>query len=172
MGYGELSCFGSHTTQTPNLDRLALEGQNWSSFYVSASVSSPSRAGLLTGRFGVRTGMYGDKKGVLLPDSPGGLPAKELTIPELLKQAGYETACIGKWHLGHLSEYMPLQHGFDYFNGVPFSNDMSRKEQIKLGNKNYPYELVVYDQDKEIEREPDETQLTQRLTEVATKYIR
>lgn len=113
-----------------------------------------------------------DKKGVLFPDSPGGLPAKELTITELLKQAGYETACIGKWHLGHLSQYMPLQHGFDYFYGIPFSNDMSRKEQIKLGNKNYPYELVVYEQDKEIEREPDQTQLTKRLTEVATKYIR
>lgn len=172
MGYGDLSCFGSPTTKTPNLDRMALEGQKWSSFYVSASVSSPSRAGLLTGRLGVRTGMYGDKKGVLFPDSPGGFPAKELTITELLKQAGYETACIGKWHLGHLSEYMPLQHGFDYFYGVPFSNDMSRKEQIKLGNKNYPYELVVYEQDKEIEREPDQTQLTKRLTEVATKYIR
>lgn len=76
MGYGDLSCFGSPTTKTPNLDRMALEGQKWSSFYVSASVSSPSRAGLLTGRLGVRTGMYGDKKGVLFPDSPGGLPAK------------------------------------------------------------------------------------------------
>lgn len=172
MGYGDLSCFGSPTTKTPNLDKMALEGQKWSSFYVSASVSSPSRAGLLTGRLGVRTGMYGDKKGVLFPDSPGGMPAEEQTIPELLKQAGYTTACIGKWHLGHLPQYMPLQHGFDYFYGMPFSNDMSRKEQMKLGNKNYPYELVVYEQEKEVEREPDQTQLTKRLTEVATRYIR
>ena len=172
MGYGDLSCFGSPTTKTPNLDKMALEGQKWSSFYVSASVSSPSRAGLLTGRLGVRTGMYGDKKGVLFPDSPGGMPADEQTIPELLKQAGYTTACIGKWHLGHLPQYMPLQHGFDYFYGMLFSNDMSRKEQMKLGNKNYPYELVVYEQEKEVEREPDQTQLTKRLTEVATQYIR
>ena len=172
MGYGDLSCFGNPTTKTPNLDKMAVEGQKWSSFYVSASVSSPSRAGLLTGRLGVRTGMYGDKRGVLFPNSPGGLPAEEITIAELLKQGGYQTACIGKWHLGHLPQYMPLQHGFDYFYGIPFSNDMSRKEQQKVGNKNYPYELIVYEQDKEIEREPDQTQLTKRLTEVAVRYIR
>ena len=117
MGYGDLSCFGSPTIKTPNIDRMAIEGQKWSSFYVSASVSSPSRAGLLTGRLGVRTGMYGDQRRVLFPDSKGGLPSEELTIAELLKQAGYHTACIGKWHLGHLPEYMPLRHGFDYFYG-------------------------------------------------------
>ena len=69
MGYGDLSCFGSPTIKTPNIDRMAIEGQKWSSFYVSASVSSPSRAGLLTGRLGVRTGMYGDQRRVLFPDS-------------------------------------------------------------------------------------------------------
>ena len=142
MGYGDLSCFGSPTIKTPNIDRMAIEGQKWSSFYVSASVSSPSRAGLLTGRLGVRTGMYGDQRRVLFPDSKGGLPSEELTIAELLKQAGYHTACIGKWHLGHLPEYMPLRHGFDYFYGYPYSNDMSRKEQIKLGNTKYPYEYI------------------------------
>ena len=71
MGYGDLSCFGSPTIKTPNIDRMAIEGQKWSSFYVSASVSSPSRAGLLTGRLGVRTGMYGDQRRVLFPDSKG-----------------------------------------------------------------------------------------------------
>ena len=121
MGYGDLSCFGNPTIKTPNLDRMALEGQKWTSFYVSASVSSPSRAGLLTGRLGVRTGMYGDRNSVLFPNSPGGLPAEERTIAELLKQAGYHTACIGKWHLGCLPEYMPLRHGFDYFYGFPYS---------------------------------------------------
>lgn len=171
MGYGDLSCFGNPTTKTPNLDKMAVDGQKWSSFYVSASVSSPSRAGLLTGRLGVRTGMYGNKKGVLFPDSPGGLPSEEQTIPELLKKGGYQTACIGKWHLGHLPQYMPLKHGFDYFYGIPFSNDMSRREQQKVGNKNYPHELIVYEQEKEVEREPDQTQLTKRLTEVAVRYI-
>lgn len=172
MGYGDLSCFGNPVTKTPHLDRMAVEGQKWSSFYVSASVSSPSRAGLLTGRLGVRTGMYGNRRGVLFPNSPGGLPASEVTLPELLRQAGYGTACIGKWHLGHLPEYMPLRHGFDYFYGLPFSNDMSRREQRKAGNANYPYELVVYEQEQEVEREPDQTQLTRKMTEKTLQYIR
>ena len=172
MGYGDLSCFGSPTIKTPNLDRMALEGQKWSSFYVSASVSSPSRAGLMTGRLGVRTGMYGDKKKVLFPNSPEGLPAEELTIAELLKKAGYHTACVGKWHLGHLPEFMPLKHGFDYFYGYPYSNDMSRKEQIKMGNKKYPYEYIVYEQETEIKREPDQYDLTQDVTSAAIRYIK
>lgn len=171
MGYGDLSCFGNPSIKTPHIDRMAYEGQKWSSFYVSSSVSSPSRAGLLTGRLGVRTGMYGDKRGVLFPDSPEGLPDSELTIPELLKEAGYHTACIGKWHLGNREGYRPLDHGFEYFYGMLFSNDMSRKEQAKLGNIHYPYELVVYEQEKEVEREPEQTQLTSRLTEKAVHYI-
>ena len=172
MGYGDLSCFGNPTIKTPNLDRMALEGQKWSSFYVSASVSSPSRAGLLTGRLGVRTGMYGNKNRVLFPNSPGGLPSEEFTIAELLKQAGYHTACIGKWHLGHLPEYMPLRHGFDYFYGYPYSNDMSRKEQIKLGNNKYPYEYILYEQEKVIAREPDQSDLTKQVTNAAIRYIK
>ena len=171
MGYGDLSCFGNPSIKTPHLDRMAQEGQKWTSFYVSASVSSPSRAGLLTGRLGVRTGMYGNDKRVLFPDSPGGLPSEEITIPELLKQAGYHTACIGKWHLGHLPQYMPLQHGFDYFYGYPYSNDMSRAENAKRGNKKYPYEYMLYEQDKVIEHEPDQHYLTQQVTQAAVRYI-
>ena len=171
MGYGDLSCFGNPTIKTPNLDRMAIEGQKWTSFYVSSSVSSPSRAGLLTGRLGVRTGMYGDQRGVLFPDSPGGLPAKETTIAELLQQAGYQTACIGKWHVGHKEEYLPLQHGFDYFYGSPFSNDMSRREQVKHGNLNYPHEYIIYKQKQIVDREPDQTNLTKRFTTEAIDYI-
>lgn len=172
MGYGDLSCFGNPTIKTPNLDQMAQEGQKWTSFYVSASVSSPSRAGLLTGRLGVRTGMYGNEKRVLFPDSPGGLPSEERTIPEVLKQAGYQTACIGKWHLGHLPQYMPLQHGFDYFYGYPYSNDMSRVEKGKMGYKKYPYEYMLYEQEKVIEREPDQHYLTQQVTHAAVRYIK
>lgn len=172
MGYGDLSCFGSPTTRTPNLDRMAAEGQKWSSFYVSSSVSSPSRAGLMTGRLGVRTGMYGDRRGVLFPDSPEGLPQSELTVAEVLREAGYRTACIGKWHLGHHPESMPLQHGFEYFYGFPFSNDMSRTEQAKMGNKSYPYEYVVYEQERIVEREPEQTSLTETVTRKAVDYIR
>ena len=166
---------------------MAIEGQKWSSFYVSASVSSPSRAGLLTGRLGVRTGMYGDQRRVLFPDSKGGLPSEELTIAELLKQAGYHTACIGKWHLqqsgyatgcvgkwhlGAFSHYLPTDHGFDTYFGIPYSNDMSRKEQIKLGNTKYPYEYIIYEQEKELEREPQQYNLTQQVTEAAIRYIK
>lgn len=171
LGYGDLSCFGHPTIKTPNLDKMASEGQKWTNFYVSASVSSPSRAGLLTGRLGVRTGMYGDKKGVLFPNSPEGLPESELTIAELLKQSDYTTACVGKWHLGHKEESLPLNHGFDYFYGIPFSNDMSRKEQIKRGNANYKFELPFYNQSDIIETEPDQTQFTKRLTEYAVSFI-
>lgn len=116
--------------------------------------------------------MYGDQRRVLFPDSKGGLPSEELTIAELLKQAGYHTACIGKWHLGHLPEYMPLRHGFDYFYGYPYSNDMSRKEQIKLGNTKYPYEYIIYEQEKELEREPQQYNLTQQVTKAAIRYIK
>lgn len=172
MGYGDLSCFGNPTIQTPNLDRMAIEGQKWTSFYVSASVSSPSRAGFLTGRLGVRTGMYGNKYRVLFPNSPGGLPSEEITIAELLKQAGYHTGCIGKWHLGHLPEYMPLRHGFDYFYGYPYSNDMSHREKMKMGHTNYPYEYMLYEQEKVIEREPQQEELTQQVTNAAVRYIK
>ena len=171
MGYGDLSCFGNPTIKTPNLDRMALEGQKWTSFYVSASVSSPSRAGLLTGRMGVRTGMYGNQRGVLFPNSPGGLPSEETTIAEMLQSAGYQTACIGKWHVGHKDEYLPLNHGFEYFFGSPFSNDMSRKEQVKCGNMNYPHEYIIYKQDKIVYREPDQTDLTKLFTTEAVNYI-
>ncbi len=172
MGYGDLSCYGNPTVKTPYLDRMAQEGQKWTSFYVSASVSSPSRAGLLTGRLGVRTGMYGNRKRVLFPNSPEGLPPEEITIPELLHKAGYATAIVGKWHVGHKEESMPLANGFDYFYGSPFSNDMSKKEQSKVGNVNYPYEYVLYDQHQVVEREPDQTQLTKRLTEKVVAYIK
>ncbi|MDR2388533.1 MAG: sulfatase-like hydrolase/transferase, partial [Tannerellaceae bacterium] len=146
LGYGDLACFGHPTIATPHLDKMAFEGQKWTNFYVSSAVSSPSRSGLLTGRLGIRTGMYGNEREVLFPDSPKGLPPGELTIASLLKEAGYVNACVGKWHLGHQEESMPWNHGFDYFFGLPFSNDMSRKEQQKNGNQNYRFELPFYDQ--------------------------
>lgn len=172
LGYGDLGCFGHPTIKTPNLDRMACDGQRWTSFYVSSAVSSPSRAGLLTGRLGVRTGMYGNNREVLFPDSPEGLPAYELTIAELLKTAGYTTACVGKWHVGHQEESMPLQNGFDFFYGIPYSNDMSKKEQLTVyNNPNYSTVLPFYNQKEIIETEPDQTQLTKRLTEYAVSFI-
>jgi len=123
LGYGDLSSFGHPTIHTPNLDQMAREGQKWTNFYASASVCTPSRAGLLTGRHPVRSGVNGHPR-VFFEWSDGGLPPREVTIAEGLKQAGYATACIGKWHLGHHEKYLPTNQGFDYYYGIPYSNDM------------------------------------------------
>ncbi|RPI49262.1 MAG: arylsulfatase, partial [Acidobacteria bacterium] len=115
QGYGDLGSFGHPTIRTPHLDRMAAEGQRWTSFYSCDSVCTPSRAGLLTARLPVRSGMTSDSpsvRRVLFPDSAGGLPDPEITIAETLKPRGYATAAIGKWHLGHLPQYLPMRHGF------------------------------------------------------------
>ena len=124
MGYGDLGCYGNPTIHTPNIDRMASEGMKFTQFYVGASVSTPSRSALMTGRLPVRNGLYGDKRDVLFPDSKAGLGQDEVTVAKLLQQNGYATACVGKWHLGHFSPYLPTDHGFDDFFGIPYSNDM------------------------------------------------
>jgi arylsulfatase A-like enzyme len=122
QGYQDVGCFGSPDIRTPHLDRLAEEGMRFTDFYVASSVCTPSRAGLLTGRYPVRMGLA---YGVLFPHTGArGLPAAEQTLPELMKERGYRTACVGKWHLGHLDSFLPTAHGFDLFYGIPYSNDM------------------------------------------------
>ena len=179
LGYGDLACFGSPTIKTPNLDRMATEGQKWTNFYVAASVCTPSRAGLLTGRLPIRTGMCSSKRRVLFPDSVGGLPATEMTISSALKGAGYNTAAVGKWHLGHLPPFLPTSHGFDSYFGVPYSNDMDRvagKGAKGRGAfwepKSEYWNVPILRGVEEIERAPDQTQLTRRYTEEALGFIR
>ncbi|MCF7817431.1 MAG: sulfatase [Kiritimatiellales bacterium] len=121
QGYQDVGCFGSPDIATPNLDRMAAEGMRYSDFYVAAPVCTPSRAALLTGKYPERLGMA---KGVLFPHSQTGLGPQEITIAELLKQKNYATACIGKWHLGHLDQFLPTAQGFDHYYGIPYSNDM------------------------------------------------
>src|SRR6187397_1257126 len=119
LGYGDLGCYGHPTIKTPNLNRMAAEGMRFTQFYSAAEVCTPSRAALLTGRLPPRNGLCGAKR-VFFPASKGGIQADEITVAELLKTKGYATACIGKWHLGHLPEFLPGKHGFDYFYGTPY----------------------------------------------------
>lgn len=121
MGYGDIGPFGSTVNQTPHLDRMAAEGLVLRQFYVSSTNCTPSRAALLTGTYAHRIGMDGD---VLFPGERRGLDPNETTIAEIMKQAGYATGVFGKWHLGDQPEHLPLEHGFDEYFGIPYSNDM------------------------------------------------
>jgi arylsulfatase A len=124
LGYGDLGSYGHPYIRTPELDALAREGQRWTDFYVAAPVCSPSRGALLTGRLPNRTGLYGRRLGVLFPGDEGGMPAVERTLAEALREVGYATGIIGKWHLGDSPDFYPTRHGFDYWYGIPYSNDM------------------------------------------------
>lgn len=178
LGYGDLACYGHPTIRTPNLDRMAAEGMRFTQFYSASSVCTPSRAALMTGRLPIRNGMCSDTRRVLFPDSAGGLPSNEITIAEALKQRGYATACIGKWHLGHLPEFLPTQNGFDSYFGIPYSNDMDRAPDSKKGRAAFlkpkiEYWNVPLMRDEQIvERPADQRTITRRYTEEAVKVIR
>lgn len=176
MGYGDVGAFGHPTIRTPGLDQMASEGQRWTSFYVAAPVSTPSRAGLLTGRLPVRSGMSSDTRRVLFPDSEGGLPQSEITIAEALKEVGYRTAAIGKWHLGHKSQYLPTNNGFESFFGIPYSNDMDRVDPADyfslVEKERYQAFNVPLMRDTQIvERPADQRTITKRYTEEAILKI-
>ncbi len=176
LGYGDLAAFGHPTTRTPHLDRMVQEGQKWTNFYAAACVCTPSRAALLIARLPIRSGMCSDVNRVLFPDSTGGLPAGEITIAEALKQLGYATMCIGKWHLGHLPQNLPTRQGFDSWFGVPYSNDMDRvagegsrvwsDPQVEYWN------IPLMRDETIIERPADQNTLTRRYTEEAVRFIR
>ena len=180
LGYGDIGSFGHPIIQTPNIDRMAVAGQKWTQFYVADPVCTPSRAGLLTGRYPIRNGMTSSKRHVLFPDSPNGLPLEELTIAEVLKTRGYATAAIGKWHLGHLPEFLPGQQGFDYYYGIPYSNDMDsdqwgeylkRSEDPNYFSKTEFFNVPLIENTQVIERPADQTTITKRYTEKAIQFI-
>lgn len=180
QGYNDLGCFGSEKIKTPNIDQLAAEGRKFTSFYVPCSVCSPSRAALLTGCYPKRVGM---EKHVLFPKSNYGLNPQEHTIANHLKGLGYSTACIGKWHLGHLPELLPRQQGFDSYYGIPYSNDMNHPD-----NKNKPkissderwtnqasavthWNTPLVSNEEIIELPVDQRTITRRYTDKAVEFI-
>jgi arylsulfatase A len=178
LGYGDLACYGHPTIRTPNLDRMAREGMRFTQFYSAAEVCTPSRAALLTGRLPPRNGMCSGKRRVLFPGSKGGLPADEITIAELLKSKGYATACIGKWHLGHLPPFLPGKQGFDYYIGIPYSNDMDRVPSAPMGRaaflapKTEYWNVPLIRNSEEIERPADQHTVTRRYADEASRFIR
>ena len=179
LGYGDLGSYGHPNIRTPHLDRMADEGQRWTSFYSQAPVCSPSRAALLTGRVHLRSGMYGRQQGVFFPDSRAGLPAEEITVAEALRDAGYVTGIVGKWHLGHLPEYLPTRHGFDSWFGIPYSNDMDRQLPNGMDNRAayfHPeieyYQVPLMRDEVELERPVNQRTMTKRYAEEAVAFIR
>ena len=160
MGYGDWGYSGHPTIRRLNLERMAREGVMMTQFYSACSFCTPSRASLLTGRYYIRTGVYS----VLFPFHETGLPQKELTIAGMLKQKGYATACVGKWHLGHLPEYLPTNHGFDTYYGIPYSNDMTNERR---GDPPLP----LMRNTEIIEQPCDQTTLTKRYTEESIRFI-
>ena len=124
QGYADLGCYGSPTLKTPNIDRLAQQGIRFTDFYSAYCVCSASRAALLTGCYQPRISM----RGVLGPHTKTALHPDEVTIADMLKTVGYNTMCIGKWHLGDTPETLPAAQGFDHYFGIPYSNDMARQK--------------------------------------------
>ena len=181
QGYNDLGCFGSPNIRTPNIDRMATEGMRLTSFYSGASVCTPSRAALLMGCYPERVGNLA----VLFPDAVVGINSEEVTIAEMLREHGYATACFGKWHLGHQQQFLPTEHGFDEYFGIPYSNDMGVDPSMPLAaNMIFREGRTIDDfranvgkapplmRNKEVIEWPaDQSQLTRRYTEEATRFI-
>lgn len=167
MGYADIGPFGAKGYSTPHLDRMAKEGRLFSDFYVTQAVCSASRAGLMTGCYNVRIGITG----ALNHTAVHGISRDEMTLAEVVKQKGYATACFGKWHLGHHPKFLPTNHGFDEYFGLPYSNDMWPNHPT--AGKNYP-ELVLFEGERIANPQVshhDQEQLTTQYTERAVRFI-
>ncbi|GLC26388.1 sulfatase family protein [Roseisolibacter agri] len=160
LGYGDLSSYGHPSIRTPHIDGLGAQGVRLTSFYAAASVCTPSRAALLTGRYAARTGLTR----VLFPSADTGFAASEVTMAEALRARGYRTAAVGKWHLGARARFLPTAHGFDTFFGVPYSNDMDAAQGYA------PLPLL---RDTSIVEQPtDQSTHTTRFTDEAIRVVR
>ena len=178
MGYGDIGRTGASHYDTPNLDRLANQGMQFTWYYCPQAVSSASRAGLITGCYPNRVGI----SGALMPWATTGISSGETTIAEVLKSKGYHTCAIGKWHLGHHREFLPLQHGFDEYFGIPYSNDMWPVDfdgvpvilkDTASPKLRHPYPPLINGNEKvsELRTLADQDKLTTIYTERAVKFI-
>ena len=183
MGYGDVGFNGATVPKTPSLDKMATEGMKFTDFYVGCAVCSGSRTALLTGCHYQRLSM----NAVLFPDSARGLHPDEVTLAEMLGGAGYRTACVGKWHLGHLPPCLPTNQGFDSYWGIPYSNDMwidpanriaadivirdgLTLADLKAGHKAKNVVPILRNEEV-IEYPADQTTITRRYTEEAIRFI-
>lgn len=176
LGYGDIEPFGSQVNRTPNLNRMAREGRKFTQFYVTAGVCTPSRASLMTGCYAQRVGMdWNSRDGhVLRPISPYGLHPDEITIAEVLQEQEYKTGLIGKWHLGDQRPFLPTAQGFDYFYGIPYSDDMTQAIGKQFGNRldgNRWPPLPVMLNDQVVEAGVNRNLLTQDYTKKAVAFI-
>jgi len=167
LGYGDLGCYGSTCNRTPHLDRLASQGKRFTDFYMASPVCSPSRAAMMTGCYPPRIG-FGAFHGqvVLFPGDDIGLNSSEITVASQLKQAGYATKIIGKWHCGDQPEFLPTRHGFDEYFGIPYSNDMG----IQANRRDNP-PLPLMRNETVIQAQPDQRGITERYTDEALQFI-
>jgi len=169
MAYGDLGATGAPSTLTPNIDRLAARGRRLSGWYSGASICSPSRASLMTGRHFVRTGVY---PGAWPCNSPTGMSLEERTLGDVMKDAGYRTGFIGKWHLGQRPQYLPTRRGFDTYLGVPYSIDMgSLADFTYKWPQACPY-IPLLANETVVEQPADLHTLTRQYTEAATEFVR
>ena len=169
MGYGDIGAFGSTVNRTPNLDRLAAEGMRLTSFYAHP-VCTPSRAALMTGAYPMRNGLQtGYWHPVLMPGDPQGIHADEITVAEALNEQGYAAGIVGKWHLGDQPEFLPNAHGFDYYFGLPYSNDMS--PFMPRNTRNHPPLPLLRNGEVVREVPEDQSFLTGEYTAEALKFI-
>lgn len=183
MGYGDVGFNGATVPKTPHLDRMARDGMKFTDFYVGCAVCSGSRTSLMTGAHYKRLSM----RPVLFPNSTQGLHPNEVTLADMLKEAGYATTAIGKWHLGHMPPCLPTYQGFDSYWGVPYSNDMwidpanKLSKDIVLRNgvtladlkagKKIKNEVPIFSNEEVIEYPADQSTLTKRYTEHAIQFI-
>lgn len=165
LGYGDLACYGSGRNDTPHLDQLAAEGVRFTDFYMASPVCSASRAAMMTGCYSQRIG-FADYQ-VLFPGQAQGLNPKESTIARQLKQVGYDTKIIGKWHCGDQPEFLPTNHGFDEYFGIPFSNDMGRQ----VNSLERP-PLPLMRNDEVIQQQPDQRGITERYVDESLQFMR